>query len=178
MKKNYLLKVMALLMTLLLMCMPMKTFAAEEEEKSETEYSQARSNPDFENFGDFDYILPQTENNFHKYILEIETPTGYGSGSYRLQEHYYDVEASYGYCPSLTVALDTSVRCDFLVDVYGIDQLDTQYDLHVQRDQAYDLYGQRIFRAPNTVWTVAGGTFYVADDEGEGYFKLVDQDHN
>ena len=33
MKKNYLLKVMALLMTLLLMCMPMKTFAAEEEEK-------------------------------------------------------------------------------------------------------------------------------------------------
>ena len=46
MKKNYLLKVMALLMTLLLMCMPMKTFAAEEEEKSETEYSQARSNPD------------------------------------------------------------------------------------------------------------------------------------
>ena len=168
MKKNYLLKVMALLMTLLLMCMPMKTFAAEEEEKSETEYSQTRSNPDFENFGDFDYILPQTENNFHKYILEIETPTGYGSGSYRLQEHYYDVEASYGYCPSLTVALDTSVRCDFLVDVYGIDQWDKQYDLHVQRDQAYDLYGQRIFRAPNTVWTVAGGTFYVADDEGEG----------
>lgn len=53
MKKNYLLKVMALLMTLLLMCMPMKTFAAEEEEKSETEYSQARSNPDFENFGGF-----------------------------------------------------------------------------------------------------------------------------
>lgn len=71
MKKNYLLKVMALLMTLLLMCMPMKTFAAEEEEKSETEYSQTRSNPDFENFGGFDYILPQTENNFHKYILEI-----------------------------------------------------------------------------------------------------------
>ena len=33
-------------MTLLLMCMPMKTFAAEEEEKSETEYSQARSNDD------------------------------------------------------------------------------------------------------------------------------------
>ena len=45
MKKNYLLKVMALLMTLLLMCMPMKTFAAEEEEKIQTEYSQARSNP-------------------------------------------------------------------------------------------------------------------------------------
>lgn len=74
--------------------------------------------------------------------------------------------------------MDTSVRCDFLVDVYGTDQWDKEYNLHVQRDQAYDLYGQRIFRAPNTVWTKARGNFYVADDEGEGYFKLVGQEHN
>ena len=60
---------------------------------------------------------------------------------------------------SLTVALDTSVRCDFLVDVYGTDQWNNEYNLHVQRDQAYDLYGQRIFRAPNTVWTKAERKF-------------------
>ena len=76
MKKNYLLKVMALLMTLLLMCMPMKTFAAEEEEKSETEYSQARSNPDFENF---ELILVCDDDSYNYVAAAKKNVDGYGS---------------------------------------------------------------------------------------------------
>ena len=152
MKKNYLLKVMALLMTLLLMCMPMKTFAAEEEEKSETEYSQTRSNPDFENFGGFDYILPQTENNFHKYILEIETPTGYGSGSYRLQEHYYDVDASYVQVLRLLwiQVYDAISWLMFMVQTNGIRNIiymskETRHTIYMVREYSEHpiLYGQR-----------------------------------
>lgn len=121
-----------------------------------------------------DYVLPPTEASYIHADFDILLPTGSGEGFIDLRNHYYDVDASYGYAPSLTVSMATNVVCDFSVDITAVDDWDMTYTICKGAYQAYSFYDKVTSPSMNMYWIDIYGDIWVCDDEGEAGFDVRD----
>lgn len=121
-----------------------------------------------------DYILPPTEESYVHMKFDIFLPTGSGEGFIDLRNHYYDVDASYGYAPSLTVSMATNVVCDFSVNVTAVDDWDETYTICKGSYQTYSFYDKVTSPCMNVYWVNVYGNIWVCDDEGEAGFDVRD----
>lgn len=123
-----------------------------------------------------DYVLPPTEASYVHVDFKIFLPTGSGNGFIDLRNHYYDVDASYGYAPSLTVSMATNVVCDFSVDITAIDDWDMPHSICKDAYQTYSFYDKISLPSMNVYWVNIYGNIWVCDDEGEATFEVINMD--
>lgn len=113
-------------------------------------------------------ILPNTDDTHRFTFFEIILPTGSGDGALKLQNHYYDVNAHFGYPPYASIEMKTNSICDFSVDITVEDDWEIEHKLFGGAEQSYSMYERVVLQTMNTFWIDAWGTMWVCDDVGYG----------
>ncbi len=122
-----------------------------------------------------DAILPPTQEEYVAYHFKFWLPTCYGDGVYKLSKHYFDVDAQYGYPPTMLFSMSTSGICDFTASVWARDFTGNYYNLSGSSYQSHGLTLKRTFNVMNTVLFAVNDAEYpstarVWDDIDYGVF--------
>lgn len=139
--------------------------AAAQEEEKETAAGQETTALTQEGT---DAILPPTQKEYVAYHFKFWLPTCYGDGVYKLSKHYFDVEAQYGYPPTMLFSMSTSGICDFTAHVWARDFIGNYYDMS---GSSYQSHGLTLKRTFNTMGTTL---FAVNDAEHRSTAKVWD----